>query len=92
MSWWAAHLMCSRFLLQGTSRPTRSQSTAQLVQPSGGLQASVISSVVLMKGQAKVRKGHRQHELLNGTRSEALSCGRREGGRRAGEAGSRHRC
>ncbi|XP_032956140.1 pro-interleukin-16 isoform X3 [Rhinolophus ferrumequinum] len=37
----------------GTSRPTRSQSTAQLVQPSGGLQASVISSVVLMKGQAK---------------------------------------
>ncbi|XP_019495643.1 PREDICTED: pro-interleukin-16 isoform X1 [Hipposideros armiger] len=36
-----------------TSRPTRSLSTAQLVQPSGGLQASVISSVVLMKGQAK---------------------------------------
>lgn len=42
--------------LQGTSRPTRSLSTAQLVQPSGGLQASVISNIVLMKGQAKVRK------------------------------------
>uniref|UniRef100_H0WVG8 Pro-interleukin-16 n=1 Tax=Otolemur garnettii TaxID=30611 RepID=H0WVG8_OTOGA len=39
--------------LQGTSRPTRSLSTAQLVQPSGGLQASVISNIVLMKGQAK---------------------------------------
>ncbi|XP_045052472.2 pro-interleukin-16 isoform X2 [Desmodus rotundus] len=37
----------------GASRPTRSLSTAQLLQPSGGLQASVISSVVLMKGQAK---------------------------------------
>ncbi|XP_008961349.4 pro-interleukin-16 isoform X7 [Pan paniscus] len=37
----------------GTSRPTRSLSTAQLVQPSGGLQASVISNIVLMKGQAK---------------------------------------
>ncbi|KAK2510195.1 hypothetical protein MC885_017502, partial [Smutsia gigantea] len=40
-------------LLQGTSRPTRSLSTAQLAQPSGGLQASVISNIVLMKGQAK---------------------------------------
>ncbi|XP_055411732.1 pro-interleukin-16 isoform X3 [Bubalus kerabau] len=37
----------------GLSRPTRSLSTAQLVQPSGGLQASVISNIVLMKGQAK---------------------------------------
>ncbi|XP_007943283.1 pro-interleukin-16 [Orycteropus afer afer] len=37
----------------GTSRPTRSLSTAQLMQPSGGLQASVISNIVLMKGQAK---------------------------------------
>ncbi|XP_069322643.1 pro-interleukin-16 isoform X2 [Eulemur rufifrons] len=37
----------------GTARPTRSLSTAQLVQPSGGLQASVISNIVLMKGQAK---------------------------------------
>nr|XP_036869439.1 pro-interleukin-16 isoform X2 [Manis javanica] len=37
----------------GTSRPTRSLSTAQLAQPSGGLQASVISNIVLMKGQAK---------------------------------------
>ncbi|XP_053514940.1 pro-interleukin-16 [Artibeus jamaicensis] len=37
----------------GASRPTRSLSTAQLLQPSGGLHASVISNVVLMKGQAK---------------------------------------
>ncbi|KAM6181725.1 pro-interleukin-16 [Erethizon dorsatum] len=37
----------------GTSRPTRSVSTAQLGQLSGGLQASVISNIVLMKGQAK---------------------------------------
>uniref|UniRef100_A0A8C7B1C5 Pro-interleukin-16 n=1 Tax=Neovison vison TaxID=452646 RepID=A0A8C7B1C5_NEOVI len=37
----------------GTSRPTRSLSTAQLAQPTGGLQASVISNIVLMKGQAK---------------------------------------
>ncbi|XP_076984612.1 pro-interleukin-16 isoform X2 [Tamandua tetradactyla] len=37
----------------GMSRPVRSLSTAQLAQPSGGLQASVISSVVLMKGQTK---------------------------------------
>ncbi|XP_049761229.1 pro-interleukin-16 isoform X3 [Elephas maximus indicus] len=37
----------------GTSRPTRSLSTAQLLQPSGALQASVISNIVLMKGQAK---------------------------------------
>lgn len=44
--------------LQGTLRPTRSLSTAQLGQPSGGLQASVISNIVLMKGQAKVGKGH----------------------------------
>ncbi|XP_039714197.1 pro-interleukin-16 isoform X2 [Pteropus medius] len=36
-----------------TAGPTRSLSTAQLVLPSGGLQASVISSIVLMKGQAK---------------------------------------
>ncbi|KAM8780212.1 pro-interleukin-16 isoform 1-T1 [Rhynchonycteris naso] len=37
----------------GVSRPTRSLSTAQLAQPSGGFQASVISNIVLMKGQAK---------------------------------------
>ncbi|XP_028729650.1 pro-interleukin-16 isoform X2 [Peromyscus leucopus] len=37
----------------GTARPTRSLSTAQLGQLSGGLQASVISNIVLMKGQAK---------------------------------------
>uniref|UniRef100_A0A8C5LGY8 Pro-interleukin-16 n=1 Tax=Jaculus jaculus TaxID=51337 RepID=A0A8C5LGY8_JACJA len=37
----------------GASKPTRSLSTAQLGQPSGGLQASVISNIVLMKGQAK---------------------------------------
>lgn len=53
-------------LLQGTSRPTRSLSTAQLVQPSGGLQASVISNIVLMKGQAKVSKGRGQQKLLDG--------------------------
>ncbi|XP_029412125.1 pro-interleukin-16 isoform X2 [Nannospalax galili] len=39
--------------VSGTSRPTRSLSTAQLGQLSGGLQASVISNIVLMKGQAK---------------------------------------
>ncbi|KAG8516419.1 Pro-interleukin-16, partial [Galemys pyrenaicus] len=37
----------------GVSRPTRSLSSAQLGQPAGGPQASIISSVVLMKGQAK---------------------------------------
>ncbi|XP_021120556.1 pro-interleukin-16 isoform X1 [Heterocephalus glaber] len=37
----------------GTSRPTRSLSTAQLGQSLAGLQASVISNIVLMKGQAK---------------------------------------
>nr|KAF6410693.1 hypothetical protein HJG63_009150 [Rousettus aegyptiacus] len=37
----------------GTARPTRSLSTAQLMLPSGSLQASVISSIVLMKGQSK---------------------------------------
>ncbi|GAB1292293.1 Pro-interleukin-16 [Apodemus speciosus] len=39
--------------VSGTMRPTRSLSTAQLGQLSGGLQASVISNIVLMKGQAK---------------------------------------
>ncbi|XP_050009889.1 pro-interleukin-16 isoform X1 [Alexandromys fortis] len=39
--------------VSGTTRPTRSLSTAQLGQLSGGLQASVISNIVLMKGQAK---------------------------------------
>nr|XP_020039785.1 pro-interleukin-16 [Castor canadensis] len=46
-------LDCPEGKATGTSRPTRSLSTAQLGQPSGGLQASVISSIVLMKGQAK---------------------------------------
>ncbi|XP_075414182.1 pro-interleukin-16 isoform X2 [Tenrec ecaudatus] len=46
-------LDCAALKTVGTSRPTRSQSTAQLLQPSGGLQASVISNIVLMKGQAK---------------------------------------
>ncbi|XP_045669039.1 pro-interleukin-16 isoform X1 [Ursus americanus] len=46
-------LDCPAGRATGTSRPTRSLSTAQLAQPSGGLQASVISSIVLMKGQAK---------------------------------------
>ncbi|XP_064222207.1 pro-interleukin-16 isoform X2 [Aotus nancymaae] len=46
-------LACSAGKSAGTSRPTRSLSTAQLMQPSGGLQASVISNIVLMKGQAK---------------------------------------
>ena len=53
---------------QGSSRPTRSLSTAQLAQPSGGLQASVISNIVLMKGQAKVSEGHCQQKLLDGHR------------------------
>lgn len=48
---------------QGMARPTRSLSTAQLVQPSGGLQASVISNIVLMKGQAKVSRGCWQQKL-----------------------------
>ncbi|XP_038517421.1 pro-interleukin-16 isoform X1 [Canis lupus familiaris] len=46
-------LDCPAGRVAGTSRPTRSLSTAQLAQPSGGLQASVISNIVLMKGQAK---------------------------------------
>nr|XP_025748949.1 pro-interleukin-16 isoform X2 [Callorhinus ursinus] len=46
-------LDCPAGRAAGTSRPARSLSTAQLAQPSGGLQASVISNVVLMKGQAK---------------------------------------
>lgn len=62
--------------LQGTSRPTRSLSTAQLVQPSGGLQASVISNIVLMKGQAKVSRATAtgwtlgQHQVLRRCRVE----------------------
>ncbi|XP_027425396.1 pro-interleukin-16 isoform X2 [Zalophus californianus] len=46
-------LDCPAGRAAGTSRPARSLSTAQLAQSSGGLQASVISNVVLMKGQAK---------------------------------------
>ncbi|XP_039113629.1 pro-interleukin-16 isoform X1 [Hyaena hyaena] len=46
-------LDCPAAKSAGSSRPTRSLSTAQLAQPSGGLQASVISNIVLMKGQAK---------------------------------------
>ncbi|XP_045417375.1 pro-interleukin-16 isoform X2 [Lemur catta] len=46
-------LDCPAGRTAGTARPTRSLSTAQLVQPSGGLQASVIANIVLMKGQAK---------------------------------------
>ena len=62
---WTHPLSTSPFF-QGLSRPTRSLSTAQLVQPSGGLQASVISNIVLMKGQAKVSKDHGQGRLLDG--------------------------
>lgn len=62
----AAHLPYAASLPQGTSRPTRSLSTAQLAQPTGGLQASVISNIVLMKGQAKVSKGHCQQKPLDG--------------------------
>ncbi|XP_034880153.1 pro-interleukin-16 isoform X2 [Mirounga leonina] len=46
-------LDCPAGRAAGTSRPAQSLSAAQLTQPSGGLQASVISNVVLMKGQAK---------------------------------------
>ncbi|XP_029808173.1 pro-interleukin-16 [Suricata suricatta] len=46
-------LDCPAAKCAGSSRPTRSLSTAQLAQPAGGLQASVISNIVLMKGQAK---------------------------------------
>ncbi|XP_074151357.1 LOW QUALITY PROTEIN: pro-interleukin-16 [Sminthopsis crassicaudata] len=46
-------LDCSAGKTTAISRPSRSLSTAQLTQPPGGLQASVISNIVLMKGQAK---------------------------------------
>ncbi|XP_006870979.1 PREDICTED: pro-interleukin-16 isoform X2 [Chrysochloris asiatica] len=46
-------LDCPAGKAAGNSRPTRSLSTVQLMQPSGGFQASVISNIVLMKGQAK---------------------------------------
>ncbi|XP_058915123.1 pro-interleukin-16 isoform X1 [Kogia breviceps] len=46
-------LDCAAGKAVGPSRPMRSLSTAQLMQPLGGLQASVISNIVLMKGQAK---------------------------------------
>lgn len=62
----SAHPAHAASLLQGTSRPTRSLSTAQLAQPTGGLQASVISNIVLMKGQAKVSKGHCHEKPLDG--------------------------
>ncbi|KAM4826446.1 pro-interleukin-16 [Thomomys bottae] len=45
-------LDCLASQTMGASRPTRSLSTAQLGQP-WGPQASVISNIVLMKGQAK---------------------------------------
>ncbi|KAM5291893.1 pro-interleukin-16 [Ctenodactylus gundi] len=46
-------LDCPMGKAAGMSRPTRSLSTAQLGQPAGAPQASVISNIVLMKGQAK---------------------------------------
>ncbi|XP_072475371.1 pro-interleukin-16 [Notamacropus eugenii] len=46
-------LDCSAGKTTAISRPSRSLSTAQLTQPPAGLQASVISNIVLMKGQAK---------------------------------------
>jgi len=48
---WKLYFLCS----QAISRPSRSLSTAQLVHTSCGSQASVISNIVLMKGQGKVR-------------------------------------
>ncbi|XP_044518448.1 pro-interleukin-16 [Gracilinanus agilis] len=46
-------LDCSAGKTSAISKPSRSLSTAQLSQPPAGLQASVISNIVLMKGQAK---------------------------------------
>ncbi|XP_068954791.1 pro-interleukin-16 [Petaurus breviceps papuanus] len=46
-------LDCSAGKTTAISRPSRSLSSAQLTQPPAGLQASVISNIVLMKGQAK---------------------------------------
>ncbi|NXL87888.1 IL16 protein, partial [Alectura lathami] len=46
-------LDCSAGRTQAISRPTRSLSTAQLVHTPCGSQASVISNIVLMKGQGK---------------------------------------
>uniref|UniRef100_A0A8C0EIF9 PDZ domain-containing protein n=1 Tax=Bubo bubo TaxID=30461 RepID=A0A8C0EIF9_BUBBB len=46
-------LDCSGGRTSAISRPSRSLSTAQLVHTSCGLQASVISNIVLMKGQGK---------------------------------------
>lgn len=79
-------------LFQGPSRPIRSLSTAQLMQPLGGLQASVISNIVLMKGQAKVSKDCGQQKLL-GRHGFLRSChvtGRVERG--AGDSGSEREC
>ncbi|NXN19210.1 IL16 protein, partial [Indicator maculatus] len=46
-------LDCSAGRAPAISRPSRSLSTAQLVQASCGSQASVISNIVLMRGQGK---------------------------------------
>uniref|UniRef100_A0A8C3J134 Pro-interleukin-16 n=1 Tax=Calidris pygmaea TaxID=425635 RepID=A0A8C3J134_9CHAR len=46
-------LDCSGGRIPAISRPSRSLSTAQLVHASCGSQASVISNIVLMKGQGK---------------------------------------
>ncbi|XP_064932572.1 pro-interleukin-16 isoform X4 [Columba livia] len=46
-------LECSGGRVPAISRPSRSLSTAQLVHTSCGSQASVISNIVLMKGQGK---------------------------------------
>ncbi|NXU19430.1 IL16 protein, partial [Pardalotus punctatus] len=46
-------LDCPAGRAQAISRPSRSLSTAQLVHASCGSQASVISNIVLMKGQGK---------------------------------------
>ncbi|NXB17823.1 IL16 protein, partial [Rhagologus leucostigma] len=46
-------LECPAGRAPAISRPSRSLSTAQLVQTSCGSQASVISNIVLMKGQGK---------------------------------------
>ncbi|XP_078007745.1 pro-interleukin-16 [Phascolarctos cinereus] len=46
-------LDCSAGKTTAISRPSRSLSTAQLTQPPAGLQASVISNIVLMKARGK---------------------------------------
>lgn len=53
--WFCIKMIFLFLCSQAISRPSKSLSTAQLVHASCGSQASVISNIVLMKGQGKVR-------------------------------------